>query len=168
MLTGPVTMLQWSFAREDQPREETCRQIALALRDEVDDLKKAGIRIIQIDEPALREALPLRTADRPAYLAWAVECFRLTAGDVADETQIHTHMCYSEFNDIIASIAAMDADVVSIETARSKMELLEAFTSYRYPNQIGPGVSPRLPSTDEITNLLVTAAGRLAASHDLG
>jgi 5-methyltetrahydropteroyltriglutamate--homocysteine methyltransferase len=169
MPTGPVTMLQWSFARDDQPREETCRQIALALRDEVADLEKAGIRIVQIDEPALREGLPLRKTDRAAYLAWAVECFRLAAGGVADETQIHTHMCYSEFNDIIVSIATMDADVISIETARSKMELLEAFTTYHYPNEIGPGVydihAPRLPSVDEIVTLLGKARGRLAADQ---
>ncbi|HTT79771.1 MAG TPA: 5-methyltetrahydropteroyltriglutamate--homocysteine S-methyltransferase [Stellaceae bacterium] len=169
MLTGPVTMLQWSFARDDQPREETCRQIALALRDEVADLEKAGIRIVQIDEPALREGLPLRETERSAYLAWAVECFRLAAGAAADETQIHTHMCYSEFNDIIASIGAMDADVISIETARSKMELLDAFTAYHYPNEIGPGVydihAPRLPSVDEIVTLLGKARGKLAADQ---
>jgi 5-methyltetrahydropteroyltriglutamate--homocysteine methyltransferase len=169
MLAGPVTMMQWSFVRDDQPREQTCRQIALALRDEVVDLEKAGIGIVQIDEPAIREGLPLRQADWPAYLAWAVECFRLAAGGVADETQIHTHMCYSEFNDIIASIGAMDADVISIETARSKMELLEAFTTYRYPNEIGPGVydihAPRLPSVAEMAELLGQAGGKLAADQ---
>ena len=166
MLTGPVTMLQWSFVRDDQPRERTCRQIALALRDEVADLETAGISIVQIDEPAIREGLPLRRADWRAYLDWAVACFRLTACGVADATQIHTHMCYSEFNDIIDSIAAMDADVISIETARSKMDLLDAFTDYRYPNDIGPGVydihTPRCPSIDEMTALLAKAAERLA------
>jgi len=169
MLTGPVTMLQWSFVRDDQPRAETCRQIALALRDEVVDLETANIRIIQIDEPAIREGLPLRKAEWQAYLEWAVECFGLAASGVADETQIHTHMCYSEFNDIVASIGAMDADVISIETARSKMELLDAFTTYRYPNEIGPGVydihAPRLPSIAEMADLLVKAAGRLAADQ---
>ena len=124
MLTGPVTMLQWSFVRDDLPRGQVCRQIALALRDEVADLEKAGIRIIQIDEPAIREGLPLHKSDWKAYLDWAVECFRLASSGVADKTQIHTHMCYSEFNDIIDAIGAMDADVISIETARSKMELL--------------------------------------------
>jgi 5-methyltetrahydropteroyltriglutamate--homocysteine methyltransferase len=166
MLTGPVTMLQWSFARDDIPREETCRQIALALRDEVVDLEKAGIRIIQIDEPAFREGLPLRKADWKTYLDWAVECFQLASSGVADETQIHTHMCYSEFNDIIDSIGAMDADVISIETARSKMELLYAFTTYRYPNEIGPGVydihAPRCPPVEEMTALLAKARERLA------
>ena len=166
MLTGPVTMLQWSFVRDDIPRSETCRQIALALRDEVVDLEAAGIRVIQIDEPAIREGLPLRKADWKAYLAWAVECFRLSASGVGDKTQIHTHMCYSEFNDIIDSIGAMDADVISIETARSKMELLEAFTSYRYPNEIGPGVydihAPRLPPVEEMADLLVKAKARLS------
>jgi 5-methyltetrahydropteroyltriglutamate--homocysteine methyltransferase len=158
MLTGPVTMLQWSFVRDDLPRESVCRQISLALRDEVHDLEKAGIHVIQIDEPALREGLPLRRADWPAYLAWAVECFRITAGGVRDGTQIHTHMCYSEFNDIIESVAAMDADVISIETSRSRMELLDAFVRYRYPNGIGPGVydihSPRVPEPPEMLDLL--------------
>ncbi|MFC4352713.1 5-methyltetrahydropteroyltriglutamate--homocysteine S-methyltransferase [Fodinicurvata halophila] len=166
MLTGPVTLLQWSFVRDDQPREQTCRQIALALRDEVSDLERAGIRIIQIDEPAFREGLPLRRADWQDYLEWAVDCFRLSSSVVADETQIHTHMCYSEFNDIIDSIADMDADVISIETARSKMELLEAFTTYRYPNEIGPGVydihAPRCPSVEEMADLLARARERLA------
>ncbi|NYE28510.1 5-methyltetrahydropteroyltriglutamate--homocysteine methyltransferase [Rhodanobacter sp. K2T2] len=158
MLTGPVTMLQWSFVRDDLPRETVCRQIALALRDEVHDLESAGIRVIQIDEPALREGLPLRRADWPAYLAWAVECFRITAGGVRDATQIHTHMCYSEFNDIIEAVAAMDADVISIETSRSRMELLDAFVRFRYPNGIGPGVydihSPRVPDASEMLELL--------------
>jgi 5-methyltetrahydropteroyltriglutamate--homocysteine methyltransferase len=166
MLTGPVTMLQWSFVRDDLPRREVCRQIALALRDEVMDLEKAGIRIIQIDEPAIREGLPLRKAEWKAYLAWAVECFRLASSGVADETQIHTHMCYSEFNDIIDAIGALDADVISIETARSKMELLDAFTTYRYPNEIGPGVydihAPRCPSVDEMAALLDKAKQRLS------
>nr|WP_208112265.1 5-methyltetrahydropteroyltriglutamate--homocysteine S-methyltransferase [Zavarzinia compransoris] len=165
MLTGPVTMLQWSFVRDDLPRADVCRQIALALRDEVDDLEAAGIAIIQIDEPAIREGLPLRRRERADYLAWAVECFRLASSGVRDETQIHTHMCYSEFNDIIQSIAAMDADVISIETARSKMELLAAFADWRYPNEIGPGVydihAPRCPDVAEMTDLLKTAATRL-------
>src|SRR5690606_4690657 len=138
MLTGPVTVLQWSFVRDDQPRAQTCLQIALALRDEVRDLEAAGIGIIQIDEPALREGLPLRRADWPEYLEWAVRCFRISASGVRDETQVHTHMCYSEFNDIIEAVAAMDADVISIETSRSRMELLDAFVKFRYPNGIGP------------------------------
>jgi 5-methyltetrahydropteroyltriglutamate--homocysteine methyltransferase len=158
MLTGPVTMLQWSFVRDDLPRATVCRQMALALRDEVHDLEAAGIGVIQIDEPALREGLPLRRADWPGYLAWAVECFRITAGGVRDATQIHTHMCYSEFNDIIDAVAAMDADVISMETSRSHMELLDAFAQFQYPNDIGPGVydihSPRVPPTAEITDLL--------------
>jgi len=158
MLTGPVTMLQWSFVRDDLPRETVCRQIALALRDEVHDLEAVGIKVIQIDEPALREGLPLRRADWPGYLAWAVESFRITAGGVRDATQIHTHMCYSEFNDIIEAVAAMDADVISIETSRSRMELLDAFARFRYPNGIGPGVydihSPRVPTQEEMLGLL--------------
>jgi 5-methyltetrahydropteroyltriglutamate--homocysteine methyltransferase len=162
MLTGPITILQWSFVRDDQPRSETARQIALAMRDEVLDLEVAGITIIQIDEPALREGLPLRRSDWPAYLEWAVESFRLTASGVRDETQIHTHMCYCEFNDIIDSIAALDADVISIETSRSNMELLEAFADFRYPNEVGPGVwdihSPRVPEVSEMANLLRKAA----------
>jgi 5-methyltetrahydropteroyltriglutamate--homocysteine methyltransferase len=161
MLTGPVTMLQWSFVRDDLPRSVVCRQIALALRDEVSDLEAAGIAIIQIDEPALREGLPLRKVDRKAYLDWAVECFRLSAAGVGDATQIHTHMCYSEFNDIMAAIAAMDADVISIETSRSKMELLSAFTDKAYPNEIGPGVydihSPRVPGVEEMVHLIEKA-----------
>ncbi|MEI6730478.1 MAG: 5-methyltetrahydropteroyltriglutamate--homocysteine S-methyltransferase, partial [Pseudomonadota bacterium] len=161
MLTGPVTILQWSFVRDDQPRSETCRQIALAIRDEVADLEKAGINIIQIDEAAIREGLPLRRSDWNAYLAWAVESFRITASVAKDETQIHTHMCYSEFNDIIAAIADMDADVISIETSRSQMELLDAFVTFKYPNQIGPGVydihSPRVPNQKEMEDLLVKA-----------
>lgn len=166
MLTGPVTVLQWSFVRDDQARAQTCRQIALALRDEVLDLEAAGIGVIQIDEPALREGLPLRRADWQAYLDWAVECFRISASGVKDDTQIHTHMCYSEFNDIIEAVAAMDADVISIETSRSRMELLEAFVKFRYPNEIGPGVydihSPRIPTTGEMIDLLERARAVLA------
>jgi 5-methyltetrahydropteroyltriglutamate--homocysteine methyltransferase len=162
MLTGPVTILQWSFVRDDQPRSTTCDQIALAIRDEVTDLEAAGIRIIQIDEPAIREGLPLRRAEWPAYLAWAVGSFRLASSSVRDTTQIHTHMCYSEFNDIIDSVAAMDADVVSMETSRSRMELLNAFAQFSYPNEIGPGVydihSPRVPHEDEMVDLLRRAA----------
>ncbi|UPG95143.1 5-methyltetrahydropteroyltriglutamate--homocysteine S-methyltransferase [Luteibacter aegosomatissinici] len=161
MLTGPVTMLQWSFVRDDLPRADVCRQIALALRDEVHDLERAGIGIVQIDEPALREGLPLRRADWQAYLAWAVDAFRITAGGTSDSTQVHTHMCYSEFNDIIEAVAAMDADVISIETSRSRMELLEAFTRFRYPNGIGPGVydihSPRVPAEAEMADLVARA-----------
>ncbi|MGH8499277.1 MAG: 5-methyltetrahydropteroyltriglutamate--homocysteine S-methyltransferase, partial [Methylococcales bacterium] len=166
MLTGPVTVLQWSFVRDDQERSRTCRQIALALRDEVTDLEAAGIRIIQIDEPAIREGLPLRRKDWKAYLDWAVESFRITASGVRDETQIHTHMCYSEFNDIIESVAAMDADVISIETSRSRMELLDAFVQFDYPNEIGPGVydihSPRVPDENEMLELLRKARTVLA------
>lgn len=162
MLTGPVTILQWSFVRDDIPRAETCRQIALAIRDEVLDLEAAGIGMIQIDEPALREGLPLRRADWEAYLGWAVECFRIASSGVRDETQIHTHMCYAEFNDIMPAIQAMDADVISIETSRSHMELLKAFEHFRYENDIGPGVydihSPRVPSVDEMVELLRKAA----------
>ena len=162
MLTGPVTILQWSFVRDDQPRSDTCKQIAFAIRDEVVDLEKAGIAVIQIDEPAIREGLPLNKPQRPAYLDWAVECFRLSSAGVGDATQIHTHMCYSEFNDIIEAIAKMDADVISIETARSQMELLDAFVSFKYPNEIGPGVydihSPRVPTVEEMKQLIVAAA----------
>jgi 5-methyltetrahydropteroyltriglutamate--homocysteine methyltransferase len=169
MLTGPVTMLKWSFVRDDLPRDTVCRQIALALRDEVRDLEAAGIRVIQIDEPALREALPLRAADRGEYLAWAVECFHLASSGVADDTQIHTHMCYADFNDIIEAIGALDADVISIESARSHMELLDAFESYRYPNEIGPGVydihSPRVPTVEETTDLILEAAKRIPAEQ---
>lgn len=166
MLTGPVTILQWSFVRDDLPRSAVCRQIALALREEAADLETAGIKIIQIDEPALREGLPLRMADRQTYLEWAIEAFRLASSGVSDDTQIHTHMCYAEFNDIIAAIGALDADVISIETARSKMELLKAFSAYRYPNEIGPGVydihSPRCPSVEEIVELLQKASAMLS------
>ncbi|SFU68111.1 5-methyltetrahydropteroyltriglutamate--homocysteine S-methyltransferase [Halomonas korlensis] len=165
MLTGPVTMLQWAFVRDDQPREVTCRQIALALRDEVLDLEAAGIRAIQIDEPALREGLPLRRAEWPGYLAWAVECFRLAASGVSDATQIHTHMCYAEFNDIIDAIAALDADVITIETSRSAMELLDAFRDFAYPNEIGPGVydihSPNIPEVAWMIALMGKAAERI-------
>jgi 5-methyltetrahydropteroyltriglutamate--homocysteine methyltransferase len=169
MLTGPVTILNWSFVRNDQPRAATCRQIALALRDEVQDLEGAGIGIIQIDEAALREGLPLRKNDWKTYLDWSVESFRLTANGVRDETQIHTHMCYSEFNDIIESVAAMDADVITIETSRSDMELLEAFENFVYPNEIGPGVydihSPNVPGEQQIIELMKTAAKRISAER---
>ncbi|PLC49436.1 5-methyltetrahydropteroyltriglutamate--homocysteine S-methyltransferase [Pollutimonas subterranea] len=165
MLTGPVTILQWSFVRDDQPRETTCRQLALALRQEVVDLENAGIAVIQIDEPAFREGLPLRRADWSRYLEWAVDCFRLSTVGVKDETQIHTHMCYSEFNDIIQAIAAMDADVITIETSRSNMELLAAFEDFQYPNDIGPGVydihSPNVPDTEWMVALMQKAAQRL-------
>jgi 5-methyltetrahydropteroyltriglutamate--homocysteine methyltransferase len=165
MLTGPVTTLQWSFVRDDQPRAETCLQIALALRDEVADLERAGVRVIQIDEPALREGLPLRRADWGDYLDWAVRAFRLVSAVAADATQIHTHMCYAEFNDIIESIAALDADVITLESSRSRMELLEAFRDFDYPNEIGPGVydihSPRVPSQEEIEELLAAARRRI-------
>jgi 5-methyltetrahydropteroyltriglutamate--homocysteine methyltransferase len=169
MLTGPVTILNWSFVRDDQPRSETCRQIALALRDEVADLQAAGIKAIQIDEPALREGLPLRQADWEEYLRWAVDAFRLVAGSAAPQTQIHTHMCYCEFNEILDWIAAMDADVISIEASRSRMELLEAFRTFSYPNEIGPGVydihSPRVPSTQEMLELLRRAATVIPAER---
>jgi 5-methyltetrahydropteroyltriglutamate--homocysteine methyltransferase len=161
MLTGPVTILSWSFVRDDQPKSETCKQIALALRDEVSDLEGAGIKIIQVDEPAIREGLPLRKKHWESYLQWAIDCFRLATSGVKDETQIHTHMCYSEFNDIIEWIAKMDADVISIEASRSKMELLKAFEEFHYPNEIGPGVydihSPRIPSKEEIKSLIEKA-----------
>ncbi len=166
MLTGPVTMLQWSFVRDDLSRDQVCRQIAFALRDEVTDLEKAGIGVIQIDEPALREGLPLRKGDWKAYLNWAVECFKISQAGVKDETQIHTHMCYAEFNDIIDAIGAMDADVISIETSRSKMELLDAFVTYKYPNEIGPGVydihSPRVPEVPEMMELIGKARRNIA------
>lgn len=169
MLTGPVTILQWSFVRDDQPRNITAYQIALAIRDEVLALEKAGIHIIQIDEAAIREGLPLRKSKHPEYLNWAVMAFRITAGGVQDHTQIHTHMCYSEFNDIIEHIAAMDADVITIETSRSQMELLQAFALFKYPNEIGPGVydihSPRIPTVNEMTSLLIKAANLLPAQH---
>ncbi|EJC63113.1 5-methyltetrahydropteroyltriglutamate--homocysteine S-methyltransferase [Alcaligenes faecalis subsp. faecalis NCIB 8687] len=169
MLTGPVTILNWSFVRDDQPRAESCRQLALAIREEVLDLEKAGVRVIQIDEAALREGLPLRQSQWQRYLDWAVECFRIAANGVSDATQIHTHMCYSEFNDIISSIAHMDADVITIETSRSDMELLDAFEHFQYPNQIGPGVydihSPNIPSEQHIVNLMKKAAERVPADR---
>jgi 5-methyltetrahydropteroyltriglutamate--homocysteine methyltransferase len=168
MLTGPVTMLQWSFVRDDQPRSDTCRQLALAVRDEVLDLEKAGARVIQVDEPALREGMPLRRGEWREYLDWAVGAFRLATGGVADDTQIHTHMCYSEFNDIIEAIAAMDADVLLIENARSDAELLEVFQEFDYGNEIGPGVydihSPRVPSVEEMAQQLQASLRVLDAS----
>ncbi|MEX5632785.1 5-methyltetrahydropteroyltriglutamate--homocysteine S-methyltransferase [Parafrankia sp. FMc2] len=158
MLTGPVTMLAWSFVRDDQPRADTARQVALALRDEVTDLEAAGIGVIQVDEPALRETLPLRDGDRAAYLAWAVDAFRLTTSGVRDETQIHTHMCYAEFGDVLQAIIDMDADVISLEAARSKMAIVADLARADYPNEVGPGVwdihSPRVPSVDEIAEHL--------------
>jgi len=169
MLTGPVTILQWSFVRDDQPRAETCMQIALALRGEVSDLEAAGIGMIQVDEAAIREGLPLRHRDYDAYLRWAVDAFRLATAGVVDETQIHTHMCYSEFGDILGAIAEMDADVLSIETSRSKMELLSDFGRFRYPNEVGPGVydihSPRVPTVEEMLDLLRRAATVLPAKQ---
>lgn len=178
MLTGPVTILQWSFVRNDQPRSTTTYQIALAILDEVQALEKAGIKIIQIDEPAIREGLPLRKADQQDYLDWSVRAFRVSSSNVEDDTQIHTHMCYSEFNDIIRDIAAMDADVITIETSRSQMELLDAFAGeFKYPNDIGPGVydihSPRVPSTEEMVDLLrkakaVVPAKQLWVNPDCG
>ena len=166
MLTGPVTLLQWAFVRDDLPRYEVCAQLALAVRDEVQDLEKAGITMIQIDEPAFREGLPLRHNDREAYLNWAVRCFKIASCGVSDSTQVHTHMCYSEFNDIMPAIAALDADVISIETSRSQMELLQAFVDFKYPNSIGPGVydihSPRVPDESEMTTLLRRALQVLA------
>ena len=169
MLTGPVTILQWSFVRDDQPRSETCRQIALAIRDEVLDLEAASIRVIQIDEPGLREGLPLLRSEWPDYLRWAVNCFRLASSGVRDETQIHTHMCYAEFQDIIEAVAEMDADVISIETSRSQMELLGTFAEYKYPNGIGPGVydihSPRIPTTKEMIELLKKASAVLSPAQ---
>jgi len=169
MLTGPVTILNWSFVRDDQPRSASCKQLALAIREEVLDLEKAGVRVIQIDEAALREGLPLRRSQWKDYLDWAVESFRITANGVRDETQIHTHMCYSEFNDIIASIADMDADVITIETSRSDMELLDAFDDFKYPNEIGPGVydihSPNIPTQEHIVQLMKKAAERVPAER---
>lgn len=169
MLTGPVTILNWSFVRDDQSREQTCLQLALAIREEVHDLENAGINIIQIDEAALREGLPLRRAQWQHYLNWAVESFRIAANGVTDDTQIHTHMCYSEFNDIIESIAHMDADVITIETSRSDMELLDVFDNFKYPNEIGPGVydihSPNIPSEQAIVDLMTKAAQRVPAER---
>lgn len=177
MLTGPVTILQWSFVRNDISRETVCKQIAVALSDEVLDLEKAGIKVIQIDEPAIREGLPLKRADWDAYLKWAGEAFRLSSMGCKDDTQIHTHMCYSEFNDILPAIAALDADVITIETSRSDMELLTAFGDFKYPNDIGPGVydihSPRVPAAEEIEHLLrkalqVVPKERLWVNPDCG
>ena len=177
MLTGPITMLQWSFVRDDQPRETTAMQLALAIRDEVNDLQQADISVIQIDEPALREGLPLQKAAWAQYLAWAVRAFKLSASVAYDDTQIHTHMCYAEFNDILPAIAAMDADVITIETSRSAMELLDAFGEFKYPNDIGPGVydihSPRVPTVDAMEALMkramtVVPAERLWINPDCG
>ena len=169
MLTGPVTILNWSFVRDDQPRKDTCLQLALAIRKEVLDLEQAGVNIIQIDEAALREGLPLRQSDWQTYLDWAIEAFRITSNGVKDDTQIHTHMCYSEFNDIIEAIARMDADVITIETSRSDMELLDAFKGFQYPNDIGPGVydihSPNVPGTEQIVSLMNKAAERIPAER---
>jgi len=177
MLTGPVTILEWSFVRNDQPREVTARQIAFAIRDEVADLEAAGIKVIQVDEPALREGLPLHAVQRKDYLAWAVAAFKLASCGARDETQVHTHMCYAEFNDIIESIAAFDADVISLEASRSRMEILSAFTDFEYPNEVGPGIfdihSPRVPETGEMVELLTAAmevipVGRLWVNPDCG
>ncbi len=169
MLTGPVTILNWSFVRDDQPRSASCKQLALAIRQEVLDLEKAGVGVIQIDEAALREGLPLRRAQWQEYLDWAIESFRICANGVRDETQIHTHMCYSEFNDIIGSIANMDADVITIETSRSDMELLDAFDHFKYPNEIGPGVydihSPNIPTQEHMVQLMQKAAERIPAER---
>jgi 5-methyltetrahydropteroyltriglutamate--homocysteine methyltransferase len=169
MLTGPVTILQWSFVRDDQPRRDTAMQIALALRDEVRDLEAAGIAAIQVDEPAIREGLPLRRGEHAAYLKWAVDAFKLATCVVRDDTQIHTHMCYSEFGAILDAIAALDADVLSIETSRSRMELFGDFRRLGYPNEVGPGVydihSPRVPTVDEIVELLHRAAAVLPVSR---
>ncbi|MFE2298642.1 5-methyltetrahydropteroyltriglutamate--homocysteine S-methyltransferase [Streptomyces sp. NPDC059445] len=177
MLTGPVTMLAWSFVRDDQPLGDTARQVALALRDEVDDLETAGTSVIQVDEPALRETLPLRAADRPAYLAWATEAFRLTTGGVRPDTQIHTHMCYAEFGDIVQAIDDLDADVISLEAARSHMQVARELAAHGYPREAGPGVydihSPRVPSAQEAAALLRTGleaipAERLWVNPDCG
>jgi 5-methyltetrahydropteroyltriglutamate--homocysteine methyltransferase len=169
MLTGPVTILNWSFVRDDQSRAKTCLQLALAIREEVLDLERAGIDIIQIDEAALREGLPLRQSQWQSYLDWAIRAFRIAANGVSDTTQIHTHMCYSEFNDIIAAIAEMDADVITIETSRSDMSLLDVFDEFHYPNQIGPGVydihSPNIPSVASIVELMQKAEQRIPAER---
>jgi 5-methyltetrahydropteroyltriglutamate--homocysteine methyltransferase len=169
MLTGPVTILNWSFVRDDQPRSVSCHQLALAMRAEVLDLEQAGVRVIQIDEAALREGLPLRRSEWQDYLDWAVDSFRITANGVRDDTQIHTHMCYSDFNDIMASIAGMDADVITIETSRSDMELLDVFDHFKYPNEIGPGVydihSPNIPTQEQIVQLMKKAAERIPAER---
>jgi 5-methyltetrahydropteroyltriglutamate--homocysteine methyltransferase len=164
MLTGPVTMLAWSFVRDDQPRADTARQVALALREEARDLEAAGIRVIQVDEPALRETLPLRRDDRADYLAWAVEAFKLTTACVADETQVHTHMCYAEFGDVLTAIIAMDADVISLEAARSDMQIVADLARAGYPNEVGPGLwdihSPRVPTVAELRERLLAATQR--------
>ncbi len=166
MLTGPVTMLAWSFVRDDQPLGDTARQVALALRDEVVDLEAAGTALIQVDEPALRETLPLRQSDRAQYLAWAVDAFRLTTSGVRDDTQIHTHMCYADFGDVLTAIIEMDADVISLEAARSEMAIVADLSRAQYQNEIGPGVwdihSPRVPSVDEIAGYVTTAAAVVA------
>lgn len=177
MLTGPVTMLAWSFVRDDQPLGDTARQVALALRDEVGDLETAGTSVIQVDEPALRETLPLRTADRPAYLDWATESFRLTTSGVRPDTQIHTHMCYAEFGDIVQAIDDLDADVISLEAARSHMQVARELAAHSYPREAGPGVydihSPRVPSAQETAALLrkgleAIPAERLWVNPDCG
>ena len=169
MLTGPVTILQWSFVRDDQPRQTTCEQIALAIRDEVDDLVDNDVKIIQIDEPALREGLPLKKSNQFDYLAWAVNCFKLASSSVSDDIQIHTHMCYAEFNEIMDAIIKLDADVISIEASRSSMELLNAFSKNDYPNEIGPGVydihSPRVPSVNEIKELISDLISHLSSDR---
>jgi 5-methyltetrahydropteroyltriglutamate--homocysteine methyltransferase len=169
MLTGPITILQWSFVRDDQPRRDSCLQIALALCDEVRDLEAADVAAIQVDEPAIREGLPLRQRDRADYLRWAVDAFRLATSSVRDDTQIHTHMCYSEFGDMLAAIGELDADVLSIETSRSRMELFGDFRRIGYPNDVGPGVydihSPRVPSVDEMADLLRRAIAVLPAER---
>jgi 5-methyltetrahydropteroyltriglutamate--homocysteine methyltransferase len=169
MLTGPITILQWSLVRDDLPRAEIARQLALALRDEVLDLEAAGLKIIQVDEPALREGLPLRRADQAAYLAWATEAFRLATSSVRDATQIHTHMCYAEFGDIMGAIAALDADVISLETSRSQLQALDELAAAHYANDVGPGVydihSPRVPTVEEMVELLRKAVTLLPAER---
>lgn len=169
MLTGPVTMLAWSFVRDDQPLADTARQVALALRDEVCDLEAAGAAVVQVDEPALRETLPLRRGAHAAYLAWATEAFRLTTGGVRADTQIHTHMCYAEFGDILTAIEELDADVISLEAARSRMAVAGELAAAGYPRAVGPGVydihAPQVPGTDEIAELLRSALGRLPAER---
>jgi 5-methyltetrahydropteroyltriglutamate--homocysteine methyltransferase len=169
MLTGPVTMLCWSFVRDDQPLGNTALQVALALRDEVADLEAAGLPIIQVDEPALREGLPLRSAARPAYLAWATRAFRVATGGVRDDTQIHTHMCYAEFGEILDAVASLDADVISLEAARSDMQIVRELAAAGYPAAVGPGVydvhAPRVPGTDEMADLLRNAVETLPAER---
>jgi len=165
MLTGPVTLLQWSFVREDLPRKYVAKQLALAIRDEIGDLEKAGIKIIQVDEPALREGLPLRNNEQDVYLTWAIEAFKISTCGVLDTTQVHTHMCYAEFNDILQAISDLDADVITIETSRSNMELLNAFAQFNYPNQIGPGVydihNPSIPTVMEMVELISKAINHI-------